>query len=287
MTVYADILVIVNLYVDFLLLYWVQAYLRLKTRGGRLVLGALAGSLSSLLGLLPWPGWVGPLLGGACAMAAAGAAFAPVKTRLFLRCWLCTWLFSFLLAGFVLFVMQFAPPGYMTLVGGAVYLDLSLPVLFFATCLAYLVLWGIRRLFPRENPAPLCGLTVFHQGRSARIFAKADTGNALREPFSGLPVVVCQAAVLKDLAPAPALAFLAGQALAGREEAPERGSGEGFRLVPFESVGGRGLLPAFKPEKVTQSKTGRELDCYIALTQTPLSSGQFAALYNPDLFLDE
>ena len=38
MTVYADILVIVNLYVDFLLLSGVQSFLRLKVRGWRLVL---------------------------------------------------------------------------------------------------------------------------------------------------------------------------------------------------------------------------------------------------------
>lgn len=275
MRIYADILVIVNFYVDFFLLYCVRKFLKLKTGGGRLVLGALAGGICALIGLLPAPPWLSPLTGGLCALAAAAAAFTPVRPGLFFRCWLCAWLFSFLLAGFILFLTQFAPPGYMAVVGGAVYLSLSLPVLFVATCLAYGGFWLFGRVFPREASLELCRLDIEDQGRHVQVYAKADTGNALREPFSGLPVVICQASAIGDLAPPGAQAFW------GAEEPP---TGQGLRLIPFESVGGRGLLPAFKPSRVTQAKTGRELECYIALTQIPLSAGQFSALYNPDLF---
>ncbi len=278
MTVYADVLVIVNLYVDYILLCCVRGFLHLGKTGGRLVLGALAGAFCGLMGLLPVPSWLSPALGGFCALAAAAAAFAPMRPRLFLRCWLCMWLFSFLLAGFLLFVAQFAPPGYMALVGGSVYLNLSLPVLFAATCLAYGVFWVFRRAFPREDNVPrLWKLSIQCGGRQTEIWAKADTGNALREPFSGLPVLICQAEALASLVPPAAASFLSG------------GNGEpspGLRLVPFESVGGDGLLPAFKPDKVSDAKTGKELPCYIALIKKPLSSGQFSAIFNPDLFPD-
>lgn len=276
LTVYADILVIVNLYVDFLLLCGVQSFLRLKVRSRRLVLGALAGALCSLAGLLPVPEWVSPMLGGLGSLAAAGVAFAPLRPRLFLKCWLCTWVLSFLLAGFLLFLGQFAPPGYLAVVGGAVYLDLSLPVLFAATCLAYGLFWVIRRIFPPENAAPLCRLLITNQEHTVEVIAKADTGSALREPFSGLPVVVCQAECLREAAPAGAYDFLDG-----------RTPKEPLRLVPFESLGGRGLLPCFKPQRVALAKTGRELDCCVALTKTALSAGQFSALYNPELFPEQ
>lgn len=273
MTVYADILVIVNLYVDYILLHCVRRFLRLQTSGIRLALGALAGAFASLAGLLPLPGWTGPLAGGICALAAAAAAFSPVKPRLFFRCWLCMWLFSFLLAGFLLFVMQFAPPGYLALVGGSVYLNLSLPLLFAATCLAYLLFWLLSRFLPRDSAPPLSKLRIEHQGQTAVLFAKADTGNALREPFSGLPVVVCQKKALGSLAPPPVAEVLA-------QNPPPAG----LRLIPFESLGGEGLLPAFKPDRVIQAQTGRVLECYLAATDTPLSAGQFSALYNPELF---
>ena len=86
-------------------------------------------------------------------------------------------------------------------------------------------------------------------------------------------MVLCQASALGDAAPAAAVDYLQG-----------RTPGEALRLVPFESIGGRGLLPCFRPKKVTEARTGRTLDCYVAVTNTPLSPGQFAALYNPELF---
>ncbi len=273
MTVYADILVIVNLYVDYFLLRCVRSFLRLEAPGKRLVAGALAGALGSMLCLLPLPRWSGPLCAGLCTLGAAAAAFLPMSLRRFLRCWLCLWLFSFLLAGFVLFAAQFAPAGYAAVVGGAVYLNLDLPLLFFATCGAYLVFWLFRRAFPRESDLPrLCKLSITHQGQTAEVYAKADTGNALREPFSGLPVVVCQREALGGLA-----------LPAWEKDAP---AVPGLRLVPFDSVGGSGLLAAVQPEKVVALPTGQALDCYIALYDRPLSSGQFAAIFNPDLFPD-
>lgn len=273
MTVYADVLIIVNLYVDYILLRCVRGFLHLEARGARLVAGAFAGALGSALCLLPLPFWAGPICAGVCTLAAAAAAFLPMKLRRFLRCWLCLWLFSFLLAGFVLFAAQFAPAGYVGMVGGAVYLNLDLPLLFFATCGAYLAFWGFRRAFPRESDVPrLCKLAVTYQGQTVELYAKSDTGNALREPFSGLPVVICQRDALGSAAP-PELDLASPAA-------------PGLRLVPFDSVGGSGLLTAFQPERVSIPATGKVLDCYIALLEKPLSSGQFSAIFNPDLFPD-
>lgn len=48
MTVYVDVLVIVNLYVDYILLCLVKSFLRMNAPGYRLVLGALAGGVLSL-----------------------------------------------------------------------------------------------------------------------------------------------------------------------------------------------------------------------------------------------
>ena len=57
MTVYADVLVIVNLYIDFFLLWCVKKALGLSAKRRRLALGALLGGIVSLAALLPMPGW--------------------------------------------------------------------------------------------------------------------------------------------------------------------------------------------------------------------------------------
>lgn len=262
MTVYADVLVAVNLYVDYILLSLVRRFLGLSTTGPRMVLGALTGGALSLLGLLPLPGWTVPLTAGVSALLTSLAAFAPAGKKLLLRCWLSLWGASFLLAGAVLFILQFVPAGHMALVGGAVYLDLSLPVLFFATCGAYLIFLLAEKLLPKGSGPPLAKLEITRLGETRTVYAKADTGCELREPFSGLPVIVCERKALEGLAPA---------------------EGEPMRLVPFGSLGGEGLLYAFLPDLVV-GPGGEPLKCYIALTDAPLSAGQYSALYNPDLF---
>lgn len=280
MTVYADILVIVNLYIDFFLLWCVKKSLRLRARNRRLALGALAGALCALTALIPeQPGWLSLLLGLATALLTAAAAFAPLQPRMFCKATVCFWAYSFLLAGFFLFIIRFFSPGNVAVLGNTVYFGLSPFLLFFFTCAAYLVFTAVRKLFPGEAPSVrYCSLVVENLGGSAKLFAKADTGNALREPFSGLPVVVCEAESLRGIAPPAVLEFLE------TGNAPAALPAEKLRLVPFESMGGAGVLPAFRAERVCLAKTGAPLDCYLALCRQKLSAGQFNALFNPDLF---
>lgn len=274
-TVYADVLVIVNLYVDFFLLWATRRVLQLRAKPWRLAAGALVGGLCTLACLLPQPWWASLLWGGVSAAAVTAAAFCPLSRRGFLKTALCFWVFSLGLAGLCLFLIQWAGAPSLAVVGHTIYLDLSLPLLFACTAGAYGVLWALQKLFHREDFVPrACRLAITYQGKTVTLWAKADTGCALREPFSGLPVIVCQASALEPLLPPGA-----GEGLPG----------EGFRLVPFESVGGSGMLPAFRPDSVHLEPAGTALACYVALWQRGpgapgFPAGDFQALYGPDQF---
>lgn len=281
MTVYADILVIVNLYIDFFLLWCVKKALRLRAGNGRLVLGALTGALCALTALLPQPPpLLSLLLGIAGAVVTTLSAFAPLPLRMLLKTALCFWAFSLALAGFFLFLIRFFVPGRMAVLGNAFYLDLSPLLLFLFTCGAYLVFRVLGKLFPGEaSGARYCSLVLENRGHSVNLLAKADTGSALREPFSGLPVIVCQTECLKETAPPAVAEFLkSGNGPGTAVQA------EGLRLIPFESLGGGGLLPAFRPQKVLAGREKIPLECWVAACGRNLSAGQFAALYNPDQF---
>lgn len=280
LTIYADILVIVNLYLDFFLLWCVKRSLRLRTKSRRLVLGALLGALCSLTALLPeQPPWLSLLLGLLTALGVSAAAFCPLPPRTFCRAVLSFWAFSLLLAGFFLFLLRFFSPGNVAVLGSVVYFDLSPLLLFLFTAAAYLVLVLLRKLLPGEGPASRYqALVLENRGTSVKLWAKADTGSSLREPFSGLPVLLCQAESLGNAAPPEALEFL--RSGSAGDAAPQGA----LRLVPFQSLGGAGVLPAFRPESVRTEKDGAPLDCWVAVCRQKLSAGQFDAIYNPDLF---
>ena len=72
-----------------------------------------------------------------------------------------------------------------------------------------------------------------------RFRALVDTGNRLREPFSGLPVMIAEEALLRDLLPA---GFSAEKAAL---EIPP-----GFRAVGYGALGGTGRLACFQPQQL-------------------------------------
>lgn len=277
LTVYADVLVITNLYVDFFLLWCTRRTLQLRGKGWRMALGALVGGLSSLVCLIPrQPWWITLAWGGVAGAGAAAVAFCPLSLRGLIKAVLCFWGYSLVLAGFFVFLIQWFAPGNLALVGHSLYLDLSPGLLFLFTGGAYLVFWSFQRLFHREDVSQkLCRIQVRQGEKSVTLWAKADTGCTLREPFSGLPVIVCQASALKPLLP-PGLE----EALGKGDTLPDFP----LRMVPFDSLGGTGVLPAFRPEEVRPLPNGPTLPCYIALWQREFPAGGFQALYGPGQF---
>ena len=75
---------------------------------------------------------------------------------------------------------------------------------------------------------------VVNGGRSITLETVVDTGNRLREPFSGEAVIIACEAVLSDILPAG-----------------------GFRRVAYGSVGGGGTLRCFRPDGIYIFRRGR------------------------------
>lgn len=265
-TVYADILFIVNLYVDALLLSAVRRFLRLPLKTGRWLLAAALGGLFGLSALLPHiRGFPLLLLGLLQALLLAAAAFAPKPPATLLKAAFLLLLFGAALSG----LLSLLPFHGILLANGAVYFDISAPLLIVLTCAAYGVLYLFDRLFQKREPDVLFStVTVDFGGKQAVLSAKVDTGLTLREPFSGLPVIVAERAAVSALLP-PGF---------GDPAAPHP---EGLRLIPYTSLGADGLLPAFRPERAALGD--KPVDCWVAVSDRPLSAGSFNALVGASL----
>lgn len=151
--------------------------------------------------------------------------------------------------------------------------------------------WGIvqRRLWQQLYQMPV---EIQFDGDHRRVTALVDTGNRLRDPLTGHPVVVVEQATLLELLP-PDLHPAVEQMEAGdltavsRLLASERWSSR-FRLIPFSSIGRRhGLMVGFRPDALRIVIDGRPVtagDCIIAVYKGPLDpDGTYQALIHPDL----
>lgn len=263
MTVYADILFIVNLYIDALLLSAVRRFLHLQLSRFRWLTASLLGGLFGFTALLPQlHGFWLFLLGTAEAFLLICAAFAPKRTVLLLKATFLLLLFGAALSGLLGLMQSLLPMRGMVLRNGAVYFDLSPLLLVLLTCLAYGVLYLFDRLFRKREPDTLlAAVTLSLNGKQAALTAKVDTGLSLHEPFSGLPAALAEKSALGALLP---------------EDFGKETCVLPLRFIPYSSVGGSGVLPAFRPDAAEIN--GKPAALWVAVTDRPLSAGSFSAL---------
>lgn len=258
--IYGDILFIVNLYVDYFILLAVKSFLHLRAGGLRLLLGSAAGAAFSLLALVPLPSAVTFLCSLFFSPVICLIAFAPMGKAGTLKASACFYSFSFILSGLILLLSQMTAKA--AVIGGKPYFDISPLFLFLFTALSYFVSLLIDKIRGSRSPDSLFYKIIIVSGDcKAELLAKVDTGNTLKEPFSGTPVIVAEKSALK--------AFPTTE--------------DGFRLIPFNSIGGDGLLPAFRPDKIYLKKSGKLIDCYLALFDGRLSAGSWNCLLNTEI----
>lgn len=159
--------------------------------------------------------------------------------------------------------MLFAPEN-LLIRNSSVYIAVSPTVLVITTAFCYVILRVIMRITGRKSSGEQhCTLTILRQGQLRKCFAKVDTGNTLKEPFSGEPVIVVKREVFPEIS--------------ANTDTCLR---DGFRLIPFASVGGEGVLPAFRADKITITEQNNhyQVSAYVALCDSERITGEIQAL---------
>ncbi len=265
-TIYIDVLLGINLFINYFLLLSVSKFLSIPLQRMRLLFGSLLGAVYSLSILLPEIPVVLSLLMKLAMSATIILVSYPFHgLKEFLRELADFYIISFSFAGLMIAVWYFIAPQGMIINNSVVYFNISPLVLILLTVVCYLVIRLINRITGRQAPDSLyCRIQIEYGGNKSDCMAKVDTGNSLCEPFSNYPVVVVCDEYINGMLP------------------PES-SGK-IRFVPFHAVSGEGLLPAFKPDKLIIHCAGKQYEqknVYIAVATKKL--GDTGALLNPDL----
>ncbi len=265
-TVYIDVLVGVNLLINYFLLLAVAKFLSIQSRRLRLLLASMLGALYSLTILLPDVNLIlSFILKLAMAATIVFVAYPWRDLMQFFRQIVAFYIMSFGFAGIMLAIWYFISPQGLIIKNSVIYFNISPLLLIVLTVICYLIIRVIYRLTGRQAPEELnCRIKIDYSGKTVTCMAKVDTGNMLTEPFSNYPVVVVFEKCIADMV-------------------PQEDSGK-IRFVPYEAVSGGGLLPAYKPDLLTVICGKKQIEIhnvYIAVTKAKL--GEFSALLNPDL----
>ena len=277
-TIYIDILILVNLLVNYFLLLTVRGFLHVPVSRGRVFLGALAGALGAMLIFLPQPHWSIALLYRLLLSAVMVlACFFPVSLRLFCKLLALLYLASFGFAGFMLALWAMGQSSGLLINNGILYLPVSPMLLLLLAAAAYLVMTILRRISgPPELKTQVCTVTAHCGDKTVVLHGKVDTGSTLTEPFSHKPALVVEWESAIPILPECLQKGLA----------PENWT-EGIRMIPYHAVSGEGFLPGFQPERMEVSMDGESHvlhGCWLAVCTQKLGRGQYQVLVPPAIF---
>jgi stage II sporulation protein GA (sporulation sigma-E factor processing peptidase) len=248
MVVYIDILLVVNLIINYLLISLTVKLSREKIKRHRLLLSASFGAVYSLVLLIgPLNVIVSNILKLFVSAVMVFIAFGRIKIKTFIKRLLLFYIIGSVFAGLMFALYFFVTPAGMSVSNGIVYFNVSAPLLIILIGGIYLALSLFQRIFMRLSPdSKLYKLRIYYNGKSALLWGLYDTGNSLKDSFYQIPAVVCSYKSVKELVPDNE--FFKGDI--GKIMPP-------FRVMPYNVVGGRGLLPAFVPERAEIWKENR------------------------------
>ena len=261
MTIYLDVLLLTNLWADYALLRTTAALTHTPLKALRCLLAAAAGAASAMsifLPPLPLPAVL--LLRILLAVLLCGIAFGFRTARCLLRQTAVFLGCSLLFCGMVWLLASWRMPSGWYLQNSFIYADISLLTLLLGTTAAAAIaaFWERRAAANRHRTYRL-HLRI--DGMDFSLPALSDSGNTLRDAFSGRPVIICGTDVL-------------GQWVSRYPDAESAAAAaKGFRMLPVKTVTGTRLLPAFLPDHAAlQNPQGRgeqPLDILLALTDQP------------------
>ena len=299
--IYIDVLLAVNLFIDFLLLLATARLLCLPFRRWRMVLGSMFGAGCACLILMPelpvLPSIMVKLVSAAIIIL---ITFPWTGLLAYIKQITVFFVISTVFAGVAFAVWFFAAPGGFYVVNGVVYYDVSPITLVGLTLISYGVIWLYGRITRKKMPVQSEYRLLMDAGMGEiGVKTMYDTGNALTELFSGSPVVIIRYGAIESVLPEDLREALSSYLYASVDDSfcmqdsdYEQGSAvktavrSRIRLVPYQSVGGQGLLPAFRPERLTVVSARdavRDVTGAFVAVSRALGHGEYDALIGNDI----
>lgn len=272
MAVYVDVLLLINLLVDYFLLSLTARLLKKKTSVLRLVLSSLLGALSSLYIFLPQMNIVFEVL---IKVAVCGLmtliGFNSTSLKGFLRSLSVLVAVTFGYAGFMIaFWYTFKPSG-MIINNSVVYFNVSPLFLIAFSVVAYLIISIVKKVTEKNcDFAKVCEIEVFAEGKSAALKAIIDTGNSVEDMFSLSEVIVVDESVLYELF----------------DDYPtSKNLDNRYRALPLSTVSGAGLLNGYRCDTANVIYNGKKIQLIkpiLAISKAKLNDG-YNSIINPKI----
>lgn len=294
MTIYIDIIIVENLIMNYIILYATGLISKSKKSYIRMFLASLIGAIYATLEyVLKVNIYSNIILKTILSIIIVYVAFYPQDVKKMCKQLLLFYVTTFTFGGIATYLIYVLKPQNIIIKNGMYVGTYVLKVIFIGAIVGTIILVTAFKMAKNKltKKDMICKVKIKLNGKEETVEAMVDTGNMLKEPITGTPVVVVERTSLYELLPKEILNNTESILGGDFEKIPEEIKNEyvpKLKLIPFASLGKQnGMLVGIKPEKieVINEQAKEEKNAIIGIYNKSLTKkGEYKALIGIDLY---
>ena len=261
MTIYLDVVIIENLIMNSIIMYATAIVTKNKIKHIRILIASLIGAIYSVVSYISNLAIFSNLFTKILlSIIMVYIAFNPKGIKTLGKITLLFYLTSFLFGGVAFSMIYIIKPQNIIMKDGLFLGTYPLKTIFIGAIIASIILIAGFKVVKNKisKKDMFCNINIKIQGKEKNIKVMIDTGNLLKDPISGMPVIVIEHTELYDILPKELLNNLEKILGGDLESIPENIKNEylpKLRVIPYSSLGKQnGMLLGIKADEVKIEK---------------------------------
>lgn len=295
MTIYIDIIIVENLIMNYIILYATGLISKSKISHSRLFLASSIGSIYAIMEYISRLNiYSNIFVKIILSIVIIYIAFYPQNVKSLLKKLVLFYLTTFTFGGVATYLIYVLKPQNIIIKNGMYVGTYVLKVIFIGAIVGTVILiiafkFAKNKITKKDM---ICKVKIKLNGKEIVLDTMVDTGNMLKEPLTGNPVVVVEKTSLYDLMPKEILNNT--ELILGGDfgKIPENIKNEyisRLKIIPFSSLGKQnGMLIGIKPERlevINEQSEERKDNAIIGIYNKSLTKrGEYNALIGIDLY---
>ena len=295
MTIYVDIIIIENLIMNFIILYATGLILKNKISFWKLLLASLIGAIYSALQYMYNTKILSNIIIKIIlSIVIIIIAFHPQNIKKMFKQLTLFYLTTFTFGGVATYLIYVLKPQNIIIKNGMYVGTYVLKVIFIGAILGTIILIVSFKMSKNKitKKDMICKVSIKLNGKEVILDTMVDTGNMLKEPITGNPVVVVEKNSLYDVIPKEILNNTESILGGDFEKIPDDIKQEyipKLKFIPFSSLGKQnGMLIGIKPEKlkvINEELENEKKNAIIGIYNKSLTKkGEYNALIGIELY---
>lgn len=255
MVAYLDLIILENFFMNYIMLYTTGKLLNRKIKTLRIIIASAIGVVYVFSLCFNVPQAILNISKIAVAMVLVKICYGSSKLKSVLKESLIFLVISCIYAGCALAFVHLAKPKVLYMVNGIIIGgEYIFELVLLSALVGFLLIKVSMKMIKFKqwlNKKDMLGnLEIINNHKSVKMHALLDTGNLLRDPISGKPVIVVNKSSIKELFPESLLSKIDSM-MGGDEIKNDDNFDARLKVIPYKSVGNNnGIMVAYKVDKI-------------------------------------